>query len=86
MGKKVIIDLIQTKPENKPPRLGITASRKYGGACLRNRFKRIVREAFRLCRHELPKNIDINIRPRSAAVSASLWDIISELKQLLRSL
>ena len=36
--------------QNKRPfsRLGITAARRFGSACKRNRFKRIVREAFRL--------------------------------------
>ncbi|ANH78727.1 Ribonuclease P protein component [Candidatus Chlamydia sanziniae] len=35
-------------------KLGITVSKKFGKAHLRNYFKRIVREAFRHIRHELP--------------------------------
>lgn len=36
------------------PRLGLTVSRKVGGATTRNIWKRALREAFRLAQHELP--------------------------------
>jgi ribonuclease P protein component len=36
------------------PRLGLTVSRRVGNAVTRNRWKRILREAFRLTQHELP--------------------------------
>jgi ribonuclease P protein component len=36
------------------PRLGLTVSRRMGNAVVRNRWKRGLREAFRLGRHELP--------------------------------
>ena len=41
------------------PRLGLSVSRKVGGAVVRNRWKRLIREAFRLSRERLPKGVDL---------------------------
>ncbi len=49
------------------PRLGLSVSRKVGGAVKRNRWKRLVREAFRLGRSLLPAGIDLVVIPRGAA-------------------
>jgi ribonuclease P protein component len=48
------------------PRLGLSVSRKVGGAVTRNRWKRRLREAFRLSRCELPPGIDLIVIPRAA--------------------
>ena len=64
-------------------RLGITASRHFGNAVQRNRFKRIVREAFRLEKSELWKGFDFNIRPRTKALQASCDQIRSDLNHLI---
>lgn len=64
-------------------RLGITVSKRYGKSHERNRFKRIVREAFRLCYPNLPVGFDLIVKPRSAAHSAKMSDIQSELIKLI---
>jgi len=48
-------------------RLGITVSRKIGGAVQRNRIKRLAREFFRENRQLLKKNWDINLIARRGA-------------------
>src|ERR1700722_15004974 len=45
-------------------RLGMSVSRKVGGAPPRNRMRRLYREAFRLMRHEMPTGLDIVLIPR----------------------
>lgn len=47
-------------------RLGLSVSRKVGNAVVRNRWKRLIREAFRLTQDRLPSGIDLVIIPRAA--------------------
>jgi len=49
------------------PRLGLSVSRKVGGAVVRNRWKRLIREAFRLARPRLPEGVDLVVIPRPDA-------------------
>src|SRR5690349_20723125 len=48
------------------PRVGLSVSRKHGSAVVRNRWKRLFREAFRLSRPDLPPSIDLVLIPRGA--------------------
>lgn len=45
-------------------RLGLSVSRKVGGAVARNRVKRLLREAFRAVQAELPKGLDLVVVAR----------------------
>lgn len=64
-GNKILIELYYKKYNQavELPRLGITVTKKFGKAHDRNRFKRVVREAFRKCKDKIEKGVDLNIRP-----------------------
>jgi ribonuclease P protein component len=73
--------------ENNLPylRLGLSVSRKVGGAVRRNRLRRLYREAFRLSRHEMPVGLDLVLIPRRPE-PPPLEDLRRGLPQLVRQL
>lgn len=64
------------------PRLGLVVSRKVGNSVVRGRWKRLLREAFRLAQHELPA-ADIVCLPRPQH-TPTLEGLTESLAQLTR--
>ncbi|HSX10197.1 MAG TPA: ribonuclease P protein component [Chlamydiales bacterium] len=73
---------VDCRPAGKS-KLGISASSRYGSAPERNRFKRLVREAFRKNYGSLPP-FELNVVPRQCAKKAKCSEITDELIRLLR--
>jgi ribonuclease P protein component len=87
-GRKIHTDsfLVFVLPRRDPgaTRIGVTASRKVGGAVQRNRVKRLVREAFR--RHKLlfPGGLDIVFVAKKNAVEAEYDQVVREIEKLCK--
>src|SRR5580704_18711136 len=64
-------------------RIGLTVPRAIGGAVVRNRIKRRLREAFRFHRPELGAQWDIVLNPRRALLEAPFGAIQSEMIRLI---
>lgn len=64
-------------------KIGLTVSKKFGKAHQRNRFKRLVREVFRLSKLELGSNIHICVYPKKEAQSATFDTLKNEFIYLV---
>ena len=63
-------------------RLGITVTRKVGGAVRRNKIKRLIREYFRCHRHLISGTWDINVVVKREAADLSSQEIFSSLQNI----
>jgi len=93
-SKYIVVFILKNNVEHN--RLGVSCSKKIGNAVLRNRQRRLIKEAFRLIAKELAtkdnkktKNMlalgfDIVIIPREPILEASFDDIKKSLYILLK--
>jgi ribonuclease P protein component len=63
-------------------RFGVVASRKVGCAVVRNRAKRLLREAFRRHRELFPPGVDVVVIVRSGAAELKLAEVVVELSRV----
>jgi ribonuclease P protein component len=80
--------LVFVRPHPAPAsvsRFGISVKKALGGAVVRNRLKRRIREILRLHRQEIASGWDIVIHPRSSVATAPFTTIERELVELLMS-
>ena len=88
VSTRTFVLIVSGRPDRGPARLGITASRKIGGAVTRNRAKRLVREAFRANPELFPPGIDLVVIVRKPPGSMKAAEVGAEWrgaqKQLAR--
>ncbi len=80
MGRYIVFDSLPSNTDS--PRLGMSVKKAFGNAAERNRFKRQIREIFRLHRHQLP-HLSLVVRPRSHAKEAPFSEILNEFLKLI---
>jgi len=65
-------------------RFGFSIKRELGGAVVRNRIRRRVREAIRLHREEISPGWDFVIHPKASVESAAFAALEDDLQRLLK--
>jgi ribonuclease P protein component len=74
----------ETRGPGPVSRFGISVKKALGGAVVRNRIRRRIREILRRNRMEFPSGWDIVIHPRRSVAQAPFAPLEAELVRLLR--
>jgi ribonuclease P protein component len=72
------------RPPGSFSRLGVVTSRRLGPAVLRNRARRLLREAYRLHQDELIQPVDLVLIARPSILGRRLTDVERDLLGVLR--
>ncbi|MBI4385886.1 MAG: ribonuclease P protein component, partial [Elusimicrobia bacterium] len=75
----LIVWFLEREDRKAQTRLGLSVSRKLGGAVRRNRIRRLLKEAFRLNRHRLEHGYDLVAYPRPGCP----WDGLKDAEDAL---
>jgi ribonuclease P protein component len=73
-----LVFIVLRRAPGAPLRLGITASRKIGGAVQRSRARRLIREGFRAVFAELPSALDIVVIVRRPLGDRKMQAVLAE--------
>lgn len=80
----VLIVLPQPERSETPPRIGVAAGKRLGGAVTRNRFKRQLREAVRQVYLNIPSGVDVILIARAPMVEANVAQLVAALTETLQ--
>jgi ribonuclease P protein component len=71
-------------PPGAPTKLGVVTSKKIGNAVVRNRARRLMREAFRVHQHDLAEPVHLVLVARASIVGKALASVEKDFLTTLR--
>jgi ribonuclease P protein component len=71
-------------PAGSPSRLGVITSAKIGGAVVRNRARRLLRESFRVHQHDLAAAVELVLVARASIAGKRFADVEKDFLAALR--
>jgi ribonuclease P protein component len=77
---------MKTDDTDAPAKIGIIASRRFGGAVLRNRAKRRIREVFRRNQNIFPTGISLVALPRAGMSEATFSSLENRFVEAVKKL
>lgn len=82
-GRFVLL-FARSAPETGAVRVGVSASGRAGSKVIRNRLKRLLREASRRCVEDLGPGADVVLIAKAGAVGHRLEELEADVRELFR--
>ncbi len=82
-GKYVVVYELQSE-QHQGVRIGVSAGKKLGNAVVRNRIKRIVREAARELLPSIQQGLDLIIIGRAGAKHVKMQEVRADLARVMK--
>jgi ribonuclease P protein component len=86
-GRRIVLGCLivnwTERPAGESSRLGVVTSKKVGPAVVRNRARRLLREAFRLNRHSFCRSVDLVLVARRSISTKSRQQVETDLMRAL---
>jgi ribonuclease P protein component len=79
-----LIANVAPRPAELATRLGVVTSRKIGGAVVRSRARRLLRESFRLHQNELARPVDLVLIARPSIAGKGLAQVERDFLRALK--
>lgn len=87
IGRRIVLGCLivnwSERPVGESSRLGVVTAKKVGSAVVRNRARRMLREAFRLNQNALGSSVDLILVARPSIASKSQQQVQSDLLRAL---